>query len=713
MSAGGNVLAAAEPFPYWWLPTEAPGPLPPPGSQYWLTEEGLLCLEMVATEAANVLGWNSSAADEAALALAADVGGPAGLLALAAHGSWEQQLSAAWLLRLLCSFGGQQFMASLEAAGAVPALLSLLRTHRSSSSGSAGIALCHLAYGSSSARTAVLASGCAEWLPSLFSSSHDDAVAAAAWLAQLPLSSHSCSFSVPAARTPENAGLEAIRQLVHLLDWMPSPPAALPALAALRHRLESSIADLRAATTRTALEERLHRLHRAADYSVGLSAFVRCCGLTVLNDYAWQPGDAEVQQQAASLLRSIAAELHWLQAEKESGQHRQLITALCHLLPASRQPAECEDPAEVAQRWASAQAAVAAAEAELAHELRALGLQAGATGLVRVDTGPKRCNELREKYGCMEAEVRQHAAAALVRLAIGEQPSPGVQEAAAQGAPGLAHLLTSTEGAAQTQAAQLLVALAGDSHADNRLRQRHIGLTLVQAGAASALAGLLGSRSLETAEHAVQLLHLVCCEEPRRVGAAGSIPALVCLLLRTYAAANELSPGSQCLPAKVCRTLCILAEHYPPYCAAIVAVGAVPAVEHMAAAGVLEAGWLLKELRQPAPAPASDLSSSRGAPQSQASTRGWLQLLRSCCAASSPVAGCSPAGEEAPAPAKSECRVCSRAVPTAQGMVLTPCGHHPTCVACTAELLAQGMRCPACRTEIESAAPSYVRTFSC
>lgn len=415
MSAGGNVLAAAEPFPYWWLPTEAPGPLPPPGSQYWLTEEGLLCLEMVATEAANVLGWNSSAADEAALALAADVGGPAGLLALAAHGSWEQQLSAAWLLRLLCSFGGQQFMASLEAAGAVPALLSLLRTHRSSSSGSAGIALCHLAYGSSSARTAVLASGCAEWLPSLFSSSHDDAVAAAAWLAQLPLSSHSCSFSVPAARTPENAGLEAIRQLVHLLDWMPSPPAALPALAALRHRLESSIADLRAATTRTALEERLHRLHRAADYSVGLSAFVRCCGLTVLNDYAWQPGDAEVQQQAASLLRSIAAELHWLQAEKESGQHRQLITALCHLLPASRQPAECEDPAEVAQRWASAQAAVAAAEAELAHELRALGLQAGATGLVRVDTGPKRCNELREKYGCMEAEVRQHAAAALVR----------------------------------------------------------------------------------------------------------------------------------------------------------------------------------------------------------------------------------------------------------------------------------------------------------
>lgn len=190
--------------------------------------------------------------------------------------------------------------------------------------------------------------------------------------------------------------------------------------------------------------------------------------------------------------------------------------------------------------------------------------------------------------------------ASQVQLVLGPRSSPGVQEAAALGAPGLAQLLTRVEGAAQLEAVQLLAALAGDSRADDRPRHQYVGLTLAETGAVPVLVGLIGSRSLATGETAVQLLHAVSSIQPQRVAAAGGIPALVCLLLRTYTTAKR-SWGERCLAGKVAGVLRLLAERSPPNCAAIAAAGAVPALEHMVAADVYGASQLLQELQRPLP----------------------------------------------------------------------------------------------------------------
>lgn len=411
MSAEGSGSALGERPPNAILPSDS---RPPPGCPYWQSWEGLKCLLMVATEASNTHRCNAQAADEAALALAADVGGPAALLALAAHGSCEQQEAAAELLARLCSLGGTEFLASLEAANGGPVLLKLLE-QQGVCGESAGRALCCLAihWRSDSTRAALCEAGGAQRLPHLFGSLRSGVVAAAAWLAQLLLCIQRLTASHSFSKPEDTGGQEAVRQLVHLLDWMPGADTALPALAALQHWLQltlgqsdySGMAPLWAGTMPHGAANRAAYSADCAEFVV----FVKSGGLTVLNDYAWQPGDAAVQQRAASLLRAMAPELHselyWLQAG-QSNDHRRVVTALCHLLPASCQPAQPEDPAKVAQQWASRQAALEAVDAQL----QAAGLPTSRL----IVCGPKRCNLLRQKYGCKDVQVRQHAAAALV-----------------------------------------------------------------------------------------------------------------------------------------------------------------------------------------------------------------------------------------------------------------------------------------------------------
>lgn len=487
----------------------------------------------------------AAAADEAAAALAAGVGGIDALLALAAADGDEQGM-AAQLLALLASYGGPVLMTSLEGAGGAAALLNLAECPRCC--GPACVALSHFAPSSTAAREAVEAAGGIDRLERLLSSSSTAVVAHAAWLlAQLLGRDH------PPSQPPGSDEQGALGALLQLLRRAP----LLAAAEALKRLAASGVAAL----------DGIGRA-RGVDVLVGLAL----------------GSDPAVQQVAADTLGLLAPVL----GRHVHREDVQAMSALAKLLPSTAPPA---DPAAAARRRAEVEQWRQAAKARVDAVLLAKGITP--TRLVVI--GPKRD----DTYGSGDPAVRRHAAAALVRIVVGAAASTTVHEAAVGGGPGLVRLLLSASGAEQHHALALLAAMvptqaAGISH------------ELAEAGAVPLLVGQLGSCNAATSALAAKLLLTVSSNpwERDRIPPAGGIQALACLLLRT--ADTSASTSQADLADKLAKALWDLARSEPTNRATMLAAGVLPALEGMGER-CFEARELAGLLRALASTPAADV----------------------------------------------------------------------------------------------------------